>query len=181
LRSFDELSHSYLGYNLKIVGSLELEEKEFIVAVGKAAHLKFQFKIGDKIIGEGVRVPEQSQEISDIYKVSKLKVIEKGNTVDLAPALETYRERGHRRLDPRTFQTKCQACIWGCLMPVEIIIDKWHPEKVKSRRETFCYGPKNCEHYKAGANRQVKGKHGDTWIEEDWVDEDRVGHRKEGE
>ena len=37
LRSFDERSHSYLGYVLHIRGSLAGENREFAVAVGKGA------------------------------------------------------------------------------------------------------------------------------------------------
>jgi hypothetical protein len=42
------------------------------------------------------------------------------------PALDVYRARGHRRLDARTFADKCTTCIWGCRMPVEMIIDQWN-------------------------------------------------------
>ncbi len=38
--------------------------------------------------------------------------------------------------------------------------------KVKRKRyqfETFCYGPKNCSFYKAGATHKVRGRSGMTW------------------
>ena len=91
--------------------------------------------------------------------------------------MPVYRERGHRRLDARTYQTKCLACIWGCRMPVEMIIDQWNPSQKKYRFETFCYGPKSCSFYRAGPTRKVPGRKGMSWEEEDWVDEDATSHR----
>jgi len=91
--------------------------------------------------------------------------------------LETYRQRGHRRLDVRTYEAKCQSCIWGCNMAVEMIIDQWNPSNKKFRTEIFCYGPKSCPFYKAGPTRKVPGRKGMSWEEEDWVDEDAVSHR----
>jgi hypothetical protein len=37
-------------------------------------------------------------------------------------ALAVCRERVHRRLATQTYQEKCLGCIWGCRMPVEMII-----------------------------------------------------------
>ena len=51
----------------------------------------------------------------------------------------------------------------------------------KYRFETFCYGPKSCQLYKAGPNRVVPGRKGMTWEEYDWVDEEYTAHRKEDE
>ena len=95
----------------------------------------------------------------------------------LPPDLQTYRSRGHRRLDARTFESKCLQCIWGCRMPVEMIVDQWNPSLKRYRYETFCYGPKSCAFYRAGAKRKVPGRQGMTYTEEDWVDEDATSHR----
>jgi hypothetical protein len=99
-----------------------------------------------------------------------LKVLERGQETStfppflkIAPPLELYRERGHRRLDARTYKTKCTACMWGCRMPVEMIIDQWNPGKMKYRFETFCYGPKNCGFYHAGKVRTLPGRKGMIW------------------
>jgi hypothetical protein len=62
-------------------------------------------------------------------------------------------------------------------MPVEIIIDQWNPSKKRYRQETFCYGPKSCAFYRAGAVRKVPGRKGMSYTEEDWVDEDATSHR----
>jgi hypothetical protein len=74
-----------------------------------------------------------------------------GSRPEIAAAdLETYRSRGHRRLDTRTYDAKCTTCIWGCRMPVDMIIDHWNPSKKQYRFETFCYGPKSCSFYRPG-------------------------------
>ena len=131
--------------------------------------------------------PESSivMESVEFYKVSKLKKVSHDTIQSYTPPpwevtppdLEVYRERGHRRLAARTFDSKCTTCIWGCRMPVEIIIDNWNPGKRKYRFETFCYGPLSCELYKAGPTRKVVGRKGMVYEEEDWVDEEETGHR----
>lgn len=98
------------------------------------------------------------------------------------PELEVYRERGHRRLAARTYEAFCSSCMWGCRMPVEIIVDNWNPSgRKKYRVETFCYGPLNCKLYKAGPNRKVEGRNRMVYIEEDWVDAQMTEHRGEDE
>ncbi len=112
---------------------------------------------------------------ADLYKVSRLRVIARGGEavaspppyVGVPPALEVYRERGHRRLSARTYATKCSTCIWGCEMAVELIVDQWNPSVRRHRRETFCYGPKSCRFYAAGPTRKVPGRKGMSWEEED--------------
>ena len=99
----------------------------------------------------------------------------------LAPDLKDYRARGHRRLDEMVFLTKCGACRWGCEMVVEVTPDPGRPAVKSLRRETFCYGPKNCAFYVAGPNRIVPGRDGDSWSEPDSVDADETKHREAGE
>lgn len=114
-------------------------------------------------------------EVAELYKTAKLKLLNRPAEsmsspppwLDVPPALEVYRERGHRRLDPKTFDTKCTACVWGCKMAVEIIIDQWKPTNVRWRAETFCYGPKSCALYRAGATRKVPGRKGMSWVDEE--------------
>ena len=185
LRSFDERSHSYLGYVLWVRGSLDGQTKEFVVAVGKGAHAKHQFRAGDQISGKSEFVPDTRLEVAELYKASELKVLARGDEpasalppfLGVPPALEVYRERGHRRLAARTYATQCTTCIWGSEMAVEMIVDQWNPSVRRYRRETFCYGPKTCLRYKAGPTRKVPGRKGMTWEEEDWVDEDATAHR----
>jgi hypothetical protein len=186
-RSFDQRDHSYLGYALRFQGIIGGDEREFTIGVGKAAHLKHQFRAGDIVSGKAQPVADERMEPVELYKASGLKVIERPpDTIPLPPPwlgippdLPVYRERGHRRLDARTYEAKCPVCIWGCRMPVEMIIDQWNPSQKRYRFETFCYGPKSCSLYKAGPTRKVPGRKGMSWEEEDWVDEDATAHRGE--
>ena len=124
-------------------------------------------------------------EIANFYKTSGIKIgreSEAGSSATppfkgVPPDLETYRSRGHRRLDATTYESECTTCIWGCRMPVEMIVDHWNPSQKRYRFETFCYGPKSCPLYRAGAARQVPGRKGMSYTEEDWVDEDATSHR----
>ncbi|MGI6308232.1 MAG: hypothetical protein ACOX1X_06460 [Dethiobacteria bacterium] len=191
-RSFDEASHTYLGYAIKIAGTIDGEEtispnqNIFSIGIGKAAQAKFNFKVNDVISGECLPVADPDMEPVDYYKASKLSKISDGEQASTSapwelvpPELEVYRERGHRRLAARTYEVKCSSCMWGCRMPVEIIIDNWNPRgRKKYRFETFCYGPLSCKFYKAGPNRKVEGRNGMVYVEEDWVDEEMTGHRE---
>lgn len=184
-RSFEERSHSYLGYVLRIDGTCGGEAGEFLIAVGEGAHAKHRFQKGMELSGSSVPVEDPRKESAALYKTSGLKVVKnaEGETPagppfhGVPPDLETYRARGHRRLDARTYDTKCATCIWGCRMPVEMIIDQWNPSKKQYRFETFCYGPKSCSFYRSGPVRKVPGRKGMSYTEEDWVDEDATAHR----
>ena len=185
MRSFDQRSHNYLGYALRVAGSIGDEPGEFIVAVGKAAHKKHQFRVGMEVHALAAPVPDARLETAGFYKASGIKIL--NDSEDALPAgppfqgvppdLDTYRSRGHRRLDPRTYETRCSTCIWGCRMPVEMIVDHWNPSKKRYRFETFCYGPKSCSYYRAGSLRKVPGRKGMSYTEEDWVDQDDTSHR----
>lgn len=185
IRSFDESSHSYLGYSITLEGEFEDLNKTYSIGIGKAAQRKHQFRVNDIIGGECVPVPDKNAEPVEYYKVSRLQRIVSGKEGSISapwelvpPELEVYRERGHRRLSARTYETKCSSCMWGAKMPVEIIIDNWNPRvQVLYRFETFCYGPRDCNLYKAGPNRKVPGRKGMVYVEEDWVDEMNIEHR----
>jgi len=188
-RSFDQRSHSYLGYCLFIAGNIGDETREFSIAVGKSAHEKHQFEVGDEVRGESLPVADERLEPVEFYKTSKLKVLKRAAGERGSPPpwhgvpvdLDTYRWRGHRRLTARTYESKCRSCVWGCRMPVVMIVDHWNPSQKRYRFETFCYGPKSCEFYKAGPTRTVPGRKGMTWEEADWIDEDATAHRGEDE
>ncbi|HMS18305.1 MAG TPA: hypothetical protein PKA37_15790 [Planctomycetota bacterium] len=184
-RSFDQRSHSYLGYTLRMRGWLSGKECDYLVAIGKAAQQKSLFRIGDQVIGQGHAVVDRESEICDIYKVSAVKVLRRSIEplpspppyLGVPPLLTVYRERGHRRLRDRTFEAKCTSCLWGCAMPVDITVDQWNPTKIECRVETFCYGPKSCPFYDAGPPRQVPGRQGMVWEEDDAVDANATSHR----
>jgi len=171
MRSFDQRSHGYLGYVLRIRGTVGGEDREFTVAVGKSAHEKHQFCVGDQVAGEGVPVADPRLETAEFYKISGVRVLTRTTAssgsqppfLGIPPPLEVYRERGHRRLAAQTYAAKCRACIWGCEMAVEMIIDQWKPSVRRYRRETFCYGPKSCPSYSSGPTRKVPGRKGMSW------------------
>jgi len=185
LRSFDERHHSYHGFVLRVDGTIGDEPGKFLIAVGKAAQEKHRFQAGMEVNGSAMPVPDPRLETAEFYKASGLKVLKDTGGEPSAgppfhgvpPNLETYRSRGHRRLDVRTYEAKCTTCIWGCRMPVEIIIDHWNPSQKRYRFETFCYGPKSCALYRPGPTRKVPGRKGMSYTEEDWVDEDATSHR----
>jgi hypothetical protein len=185
-RSFDQRSHTYMGYALKVSGRIGSEAREFLVGVGQGAHTKHHFRAGYTVSGDALPVPDARLETVEFYKVSNLKV---GPPEDedeatpppwrgVPPPLAVYRERGHRRLAARIFQEKWN-CIWGCRMPVEMIIDQWNPSRRRYRTETFCYGPLSCLLYQAGPARTVPGRHrGMIYTEEDCVDDEATSHRR---
>lgn len=184
-RSFDQRFHSCLGYALRIQGEIGGEAGEFLVGIGEAAQDKHQFRIGDRVSGRSAPVSRPELEPVEFYKTAGLKLVQReaptASTpppwLGAPPELEIYRWRGHRRLSARTYETKCTECIWGCRMAVEMIIDQWNPGQKRYRSETFCYGPKSCSLYKAGATRKVPGRKGMVWEEEDRVDADATSHR----
>ncbi len=189
LRSFDQRSHVYQGYVLRIAGAIGGDERPFSVAIGEAAQAKHQIRAGDRLAGESLRVADPRTEVAEFYKVSTLKVVARDpDTRGDAPPwlgvpvpLPTYLERGHRRLDARTYECKCATCVWGCMMAVEIVVDHWNPSKKRCRFETFCYGPVACPRYRAGPTRKVPGRNGMSYEEPDWIDADAVKHRGAGE
>ncbi len=188
-RAFDQRSHSYLGYVLRVAGTIGDQEKEFLVGIGKGAQVKHGFQAGDLVEGESLPVADPQLEPVEFYKTSKLNIQERSHLNPGTPPpwlgipenLVTYRQRGHRRLDARTYAAKCLACIWGCRMAVEMILDHWNPRQRKYRFETFCYGPKSCCFYRADPMRKVPGRRGMEWEEPDWVDDEATSHREPDE
>ena len=185
MRSFDERSHTYLGFVLRIDGEIGTESRQFLVAVGEGAQAKHQFRVGDRVCGEGHPVADSRRETAELYKVSALTLKSRGSDSiqtpppwnGVCPVLSTYRARGHRRLSVQTYDAKCASCIWGCRMAVEMIIDPWNPIQRRYRTEAFCYGPLSCAVYKAGPTRKVPGRRGMSYEEEDWVDDEATSHR----
>lgn len=184
-RSFDEAYHTYLGYALTI----EQEDKSLVsIGISERIHEQHQLYAGMIVSGSCAPVQDERMESVAYYRLTKFKVLEAPgarNTcmpyTQIPPSLAEYRERGCRRLASRTYQSRCFSCIWSCRMPVEIIVDQWNPHIRRYRYETFCYGPKACSLYAAGANRKVPGRKGMQYVEEDWVDELLTSNREEEE
>jgi hypothetical protein len=185
MRSFDQRNHAYPGFALFLRGTLDRAARDFSVGIGPGAQAKRAFRAGDTVGGLAVPVADSRMELVELYKASALEIVSRAPATQaggppwlgVPPSLETYRARGHRRLDPRTYEVSCRSCIWGCRMPVEITLDQWKPETREYRFETFCYGPKSCPAYRAGATRKVPGRQGMIWEEEDWVDVEATAHR----
>ncbi len=127
-RSFDERSHSYLGYVLRIDGTCGGEAGEFLIAVGEAAHEKHRFQTGTELSGCLRRRPTEGDRGTLQDERPKVVRNAEGEThagppfLGVPPNLEAYR-RGHRRWTPGP-TTKCTTRIWGRRMPVEMIIDQ---------------------------------------------------------
>jgi hypothetical protein len=185
-RSFDQRSHSYLGYALRVAGTIGDQEREFLIGIGKGAQAIHKFQAGYLVEGECQPVADPRLESVEFYKTSKLNILERSPLDPGTPPpwlgipddLFTYHQRGHRRLDARTYVAKCLTCIRGCRMAAEMIIDHWNPSQRKYRSETFCYGPKSCRFYRAGPTRKVPGRRGMIWEEQDWVDDEDTLHRE---
>jgi len=185
MRSFDERHHSYQGYVLHVDGTCGGQTGEFLIAVGEGAHERHRFQTGMEMKGQSLPVDDLRKETAALYKTSGIKVVKNAEGeasagppfVGMPPDLETYRSRGHRRLDPRTYEVKCRTCIWGCRMPVEMVIDQCNPSRKQYRFEAFCYSPKSCPFYRSGPVRKVPGRKGMSYTEEDWVDQDATSHR----
>jgi hypothetical protein len=185
IRSFDRRYHSYQGYVLRIEGKCGGEAGQFLIAVGKGAHKKHQFQKGMELSGVSTPVEDEQREVAGLYRTSAIIILnEPGDTATAGPPfhgvppnLAIYRDRGHRRLSAKTYTAKCTTCIWGCDMPVEMVVNHWNPSEKQYRFETFCYGPLNCPVYRPGPARRVPGRKGMVYEEEDWVDEEATSHR----
>ena len=89
LRSFDQRSHSYVGYSLGLYGDIDGEERNFSVGIGKSTHVKHRFKVGDEISGETCSVWDlsshkkynrdylsiDSKEAEKIYKLLQARIL----------------------------------------------------------------------------------------------------------
>jgi hypothetical protein len=185
MRSFDERHHTYLGYALHVQGKIDGKDAEAWFGVGRASHEKHRFEVGQVARAQAHTVADPRVEPVDFYKVSRVSVETRQKPSatpppwhGVAPPIEVYRDREHRRLAPRTYASvACSSCIWGARMPVEIIVDHWNPDQKRYRFETFCYGPKSCPLYRPGPTRKVPGRRGMTYEEEDWVDAEVTAHR----
>jgi len=185
-RSFDQRSQEYGGYVLRVAGTLAHAQRTVVVAITEHAQAEHELRAGDVVAGEGE--PADSRvEIANLVQVGRLTLVSRGEGRGAKPppwlgvpsGLETYQQRGFRRLSARTFASKCSTCIWGCEMAVEMIIDHWNPHERDYRVETFCYGPTSCRRYRAGPTRVVPGRKGMSYEEQDWVDEQEIGQRDE--
>ena len=66
-RSFDQSSHSYLGYVLRVAGTIGNQEKEFLVGIGKGAQVKHMFMAGALIEGECLPVADSRRSLYEFF------------------------------------------------------------------------------------------------------------------
>ena len=138
-----------------------------MVAIGKAAQAKHGFRAGDQVAGMGEPVAKPKLETADIYKASGLKGVARGAEAICSPppffgplpALEVYRERGHRRLAACTYSTKCPTCIWGCEMPLSgaISCSCCHPTSISRIQHSETTGMTSAFRKGGRQHRQPNG------------------------
>lgn len=101
-RSFDQIWHSYPGYVLVLDDGPR-------IALGPTTYTKHRFRIGDRVEGRGVPVPDQPRGWAELYKVRGLRVLQRGPESEdrpadpdggVVPTLEEYRARGRARSVP---------------------------------------------------------------------------------
>jgi len=90
LRSFDQRSHSYLGYVLRMNGEIGDEHRDFTVGIGKGAHAKHGFRVDDRrremaMAGETLR---QQDVLGTVAEVGDGGVPQAMKTVDTVEAGE---------------------------------------------------------------------------------------------
>lgn len=121
IRSFDERNHSYQGYVLLVDGRCGDESGQSLIAVGAGAHEKYRFCAGMELSGFSVPVDDPRLETAGFYKTSGIRVLkpfEPGSSplppfLGVPPEMDTYRSRGRRRLDARTYESKCLTVLFG--------------------------------------------------------------------
>jgi len=79
LRSFDQRSHSYLGYVLQIDGVIGGEARTFTVGIRETGQEKHGFRNGDQVSGVCLPAAEPNREPAELYKVSRLKLLSRGS------------------------------------------------------------------------------------------------------
>lgn len=85
MRSFDQQSHSYLGFSLFLNGVVGDEKCEFSIGVGIAAQENYHFKVGDEVSGESTPVSDLRKEPVEFYKTSKLEIKRSSQPQSSAP------------------------------------------------------------------------------------------------
>ena len=74
-RSFDQRSHSYLGYVVQLDGVADGERRTVSIAITEAAHAKHRIQVGDALSGTGEPVADPSTETAELYKIRGFKVL----------------------------------------------------------------------------------------------------------
>jgi len=151
-RPQDEDEFFPAGYALRVEGEIEGEPQEFSVGIGPAAQKKHTIGVGDTVSGVALAVDDPFSSPVDFYRVSKLKVLERGQAAELptppfrgpGPALEDYRGLTPRRLARSALaQEPCGVCHWGSRVQVAGL-----PEYDEPLLQA-CFGPTDCSAFVA--------------------------------
>lgn len=65
-RSFDQRTHSYLGYVVQPDGAVDDESRTFAIAISEAAHAKHRIQSGDALRGAGEPVADPRTETAPV-------------------------------------------------------------------------------------------------------------------
>jgi len=157
-------THHETGFNLWVAG----EDGKVVVAISALQQQKLGFRHGDTAAGTAWPVQGGKREIADLYRAGNLKVLNKPDRnadrggppfIDLVPAIDIYKQRGCRMLNPTLWRTVCMSCMWANKSRIEIEVVFGKSKRYRS--ETFCYGPKSCPKYAMGEPRDVPYR--DSW------------------
>src|SRR5258705_3067971 len=85
-RSFDERTHTYLGYALRLDGAIGDRRGEFLVGIGSGAQGKHRFRAGDVVQGESRPVGDPRTEPVELYKTVRLKLVARAPRTPPSPA-----------------------------------------------------------------------------------------------
>src|SRR5258705_2050008 len=85
-RSFDERTHTYLGYALRLDGAVGDRRGEFLVGIGSGTQGKHCFRAGDVGQGESSPVADPRTEPGDSYKTARLQLMARGPETPPPPA-----------------------------------------------------------------------------------------------
>lgn len=139
------------GYALRVEGSVDTLEREFVIGVGPGAQSKHGFRVGDTASGQAKSVEDASVVPVDFYRVSKLKLETRGpDPADLeappwrttGPDPDEYRGLTPRKLvEGALTRDPCRACHWGCRVQVE-----GHPDHDQPLFSA-CFGPLDCSKF----------------------------------
>ena len=111
-RSFDQRSHTYLGYALLIRGSVGQETREFLLGVGQGTHAKHRFQLGNVLSGDALPVPDPRLETVEFYQVTGLKVAPP-QTLQAPPPPMARGGAAARSLSPTRTSASCRANLCG--------------------------------------------------------------------
>jgi hypothetical protein len=77
-RSFDERTHAYLGYALRLDGTIGGRRGEFLVGIGTGTQAKHGFQAGDVLQGQSQPVADPRSEPVDYCKTVRLELLARG-------------------------------------------------------------------------------------------------------